>query len=94
MTVRVIWTRGGEARIVSIAADAIVLRSKVPAPPGSRIEGTIGGAGGGIKLRVKVHSSKSDGDRDGEFVLQARPLDLTREARERLEAMVREVEKR
>lgn len=86
MTARVIWTRGGEARIVSIAANAIVLRSTVPAPPGTRIDGTIGG----IMLRVKVHASKSDGDRDREFVLQGRPLDLTREARERLEAMVSE----
>ncbi len=92
MTVRVIWTRGGEARIVSIAADAIVLQSTVPAPPGSRIEGTIGGAAGRIKLRVKVHASKRDGDGDGQFVLQGRPLDLTREARELLAAMVREVE--
>jgi hypothetical protein len=92
VSARVDWAKGGEARIVSIAANVIVLRSTVPAPPGSRIEGTVAGAG--LVLRVKVHASRREGHEKEEFMLQGRPLDLTREARERLAAMVREGEAR
>ena len=85
---RVTWARGGEARVMSITADAIALRSTVPWPPGSRIEGTVQAEGAAIVLRMKVHSSKRDGERD--FMLQGRPIDLPREARERLETWVRD----
>jgi hypothetical protein len=89
MSVRVTWAKGGEARLLSIADDAIVLRSTVPWPPGSRIDGTAShGASVAVALRVKVHSSRRQ--EQGEFVVQGRPLDLTREVRERLEAWVRE----
>jgi hypothetical protein len=90
MSARVAWAMGGEAWIVSIATDTIVLRSTAPAPPGSRIEGTVEADGerAEIVVRLKVHASKRVGE--GAFVLRGRPLDLTREARERLEAMVRE----
>jgi hypothetical protein len=83
------WAGGGEARVVSIAAQAIVLRSTVPSPPGSRIEGTLLGAAGAkaATLRVKVHGSRRQPE--GDFVLEGRPLDLPRETRELLEAMVR-----
>jgi hypothetical protein len=87
MSGRVIWAKGGQARVVSIASDAIVLRSTVPWPPGSRIEGTLEMEGAAVALRVKVHSSRREGERD--FVLQGRPIDLTRGARERLEAWVK-----
>jgi hypothetical protein len=79
---RVRWARGGEARIVSIGADAITLRSTAPAPPGSRWEGTVEVDGAVRVLRVKIHTSKREGE---EFLLQGRPLDLTREVREYLE---------
>jgi hypothetical protein len=88
MSARVTWAQGGQARIVSIAADAIVLRSTVPWPPGSRIEGTIDAGAGEVPLRVKVHSSRREAERD--FVLQGRPIDLTRQLRERLEACIGE----
>jgi hypothetical protein len=91
MSARVTWAKGGEATIVSIGADTIVLLSTVPAPPGSRIDGTVAGEGGGTPLRVKVHGSKIEGA--GEFVLHGRPLDMTRAVRERLEALVRTGEK-
>ena len=78
------WTAGGEARVVAIGADAIALRSTVPAPPGSRIEGTLLGDPP-VTLRIKVHASRRQAD--GEFVLHGRPLDLTRETRARLEAL-------
>jgi hypothetical protein len=90
MSARVTWAKGGEAHVVSIAADAISLRSTVPWPPGSRIEGTVRGDGAAIVLRLKVHSSRRDGERD--FVLQGRPIDLPRAAREQLEAWLRSVE--
>jgi hypothetical protein len=95
VSARVNWAKGGEAHIVSITANAIVLRSTVSAPPGSRIEGTVAaqdGAGSAMALRVKVHVSRREGQGQEEFVLQGRALDLTREVRVRLEAMVREGE--
>jgi hypothetical protein len=94
MSARVTWAKGGEASIVSIGADTIVLKSTVPAPPGSRIDGTVGasaGDDGGTAIRVKVYASKREGE--GEFVLQGRPLDMTRAVRERLEALVRAEDK-
>ncbi|MGD0525549.1 MAG: hypothetical protein ABSE49_10415 [Polyangiaceae bacterium] len=85
------WERGGEARVVTIDAQAIVLRSTVPSPPGSRIEGVLVGVGGEaagkMRLRVKVHGSKKQDD--GSFVLEGRPLDLPRETREVLEGLVK-----
>jgi hypothetical protein len=81
----VTWLKGGEARVVSIDAGAIVLRSTVPSPPGSRIEGRLAGEPAAT-LRVKVHASKKQPE--GDFVLEGRPLDLPRETRERLEALV------
>ncbi len=86
MSARVTWAKGGEARVVSIAADAIALRSSVPWPPGSRIEGTVRAEGPAIVLRMKVHSSRRDGEQG--FLLQGRPINLAREARERLEGLV------
>ncbi len=84
MTAHIRWSRGGEARVVSIDAHAIVLRSTVPSPPGSRIEGSLAGEPPAT-LRVKVHASKRQPD--GDFVLEGRPLDLPRETRERLERL-------
>jgi hypothetical protein len=80
VTVHVRWAAGGEARILTIRADAISLDSTVPSPPGSRIEGAIvGGEGAPARLRMKVHASKRQAD--GRFLLEGRPLDLSRETR-------------
>jgi hypothetical protein len=79
------WAKGGEARVATIAADAIVLRSTVPAPPGSRIEGRLEGDPPAM-VRVKVHASKRQPE--GDFVIEGRLLDATREVRARLEATV------
>jgi hypothetical protein len=88
MSAHVRWAAGGHARVESIATGAIVLRSTVPSPPGSRIEGTIEEPGplAPIPLRVKVHACRKRGE--GEFVLRGRPVDLTREQRDRLHALV------
>jgi hypothetical protein len=76
---RITWAKGGEAVVVLLKDDVVTLRSTIPSPPGSRIEGTLGGGEG---VRVKVHSSKKQ--EDGSFVLEGRMLDLTRAVRERL----------
>ena len=85
MTPHVRWLRGGEARVVAIDAQRIVLRSTVPSPPGSRIEGSLVGEPAAT-IRVKVHGSKKQPE--GDFVLEGRPLDLSREVRQRIEGLV------
>jgi hypothetical protein len=85
MTAHVVWTKGGDARVVSIAVDAIVLASSIPSPPGSRLEGRVVGEPPAT-VRVKVHGSKRQAD--GAFVLEGRVLDATREVRARLAALV------
>ncbi len=79
----VVWKKGGSAEVLSITADTIRLRSTIPSPPGSRIEGELGDGGA---LWVKIHASKKQ--EDGSFVLDGRPLDLTKVVRERLVALV------
>ena len=81
MTWHVRWDGGGQARVVSLTSGGISLRSTVPSPPGSRLEGALDGEPR-ASLRIKVHSCKRQPD--GEYALEARPLDLTRPVRERL----------
>lgn len=84
-TAHVRWALGGEARIVAVAADSVTLESTTPSPPGSRIDGTLlSGSGRGV--RVKIHSSRKDAA--GRFRLDGRPIDMTKEAREELVALV------
>jgi hypothetical protein len=78
------WEKGGAARLVSIAKEAVTLRSTIPSPPGSRIDGALRGSG--QKVRFKIHGSKKQPE--GDFVLEGRAIDLTREVREQLEALV------
>ncbi len=82
--VRIVWAKGGEATVTALVDDAITLRSSIPSPPGSRVEGVVprsdGAASDGI--RVKVHSSKRQ--EDGAFVLEGRVLDMTKAMRDRL----------
>jgi hypothetical protein len=87
VTTHVRWSRGGEARIVAIDAQVIVLRSTVPSPPGSRIEGALVGDPPAT-IRVKVHGSRKQPE--GDFVLEGRPLDLPRETRRRMEQLAGE----
>jgi hypothetical protein len=85
VTARLTWTHGGAAEIVAIGADTVTLVSTVPSPPGSRIEGTLVDDAS-AKVKVKIHASKKQDD--GSFRLDGRPLDMTRELRERLVAML------
>jgi hypothetical protein len=77
------WEKGGTARLLTVAREAVTLRSSVPSPPGSRIDGTL--REGGQKVRFKIHGSKRQAE--GDFVLEGRAIDMTRELRERLEAL-------
>jgi hypothetical protein len=79
-----VWAKGGEARVVRVVADAVTLRSTIPSPPGSRIEGLLAGDPP-APLRVKVHASRRQAD--GDFILEGRLLDITRDLRARLEAL-------
>jgi hypothetical protein len=78
---RLRWERGGEAQVVSIGADAIVLRSTVPWPPGARVIGVLVD-GDGAKVRVKVHGCRRQPE--GDFCVEGRPIDLPRDVREQL----------
>ena len=75
------WEKGGAARVLRIDASSITLESTTPSPPGSRISGTLVDDPSSA-LRVKIHVSKKQDD--GTFLLEGRPIDLTREMRERL----------
>jgi hypothetical protein len=95
MSMVIRWRTGGEARIVSMGLRAMIVRSTVPSPPGSRIEGTIEeDASPSLRsaLRVKVHGCKRQPE--GDFVIEGRPLDLPRELRLRLERELGEKEAR
>jgi hypothetical protein len=84
MSAHIRWAKGGEAHVTRVEGDAIVLRSSIPSPPGSRIDGDIlvGEPG---KMRVKIHGSKRQ--EDGSFVLEGRLIDATRETREHLKSL-------
>jgi hypothetical protein len=72
------WTKGGEADIVSVDGERIVISSTISSPPGSYLDGVLNGAGG---IRIKVRGCKRDGER---FRIEARILDLSRQLREHI----------
>lgn len=78
-----LWSTGGHAEVVKVEADAIVLRSTKPAPPGARLEATLGEQGRPVKL--KSHGTHKE--EDGSFTLKGRLIDATRELREMLAAL-------
>ncbi len=78
---------GGEAALLAANANAVVLRSTVASPPGSRVEGVLAGEPGTV-VRIKVHACRRQ--EDGSFLVEGRPLDLTRPVRDKLEALVAE----
>jgi hypothetical protein len=80
----VTWTSGGQAWIVSLSGAAIELRSTVPWPPGSRVERTLRGHGGTVRLKVDA-CRRMPGEA---FWIEGRPLDLTRRVRASLEALL------
>ena len=75
------WGTGGDARVESMSGDAIVLRSTTPAPPGARVQGVLEGQTSAT-LRIKVHACRRQPE--GDFRIEGRCIDLTREMRQRL----------
>jgi hypothetical protein len=78
------WAKGGHAEVVRVERDAIELRSTTPAPPGARLEATLG-APPAQPVKIKSHGSRREPD--GAFALKGRILDATRELRDRLAAL-------
>ena len=79
------WTRGGTGRVVRLVGEMVAVRSSIPSPPGSRIEGKLVS---GEAIRVKIHASKKQDD--GSFQLEGRLIDLSRDLRLKLEEALRE----
>jgi len=86
-----VWAKGGTASLLSIAQDAVTLRSTIPSPPGARLDATLA-ADPAVSLKIKIHSSKLQPD--GSFTLTGRVLEATRALRERLAALVAPAESR
>ncbi len=80
-----VWQKGGEADVVTLEGEAVVVRSTVPAPPGARLDGTLT-ADPPAAVRIKSHGSKKE--EDGSFTIKGRLLDATRELRERIASVV------
>lgn len=77
------FVRGGEAHVVSIADDEIVLSASIPTPPGSRHDATLAS---GETVRFKSHGSHRE--EDGTFTIKGRLIDAKRELREALAMLV------
>lgn len=78
------WAKGGTASFVAAEGEAVVLRSTIPSPPGSRLDATFVDEPK-TSLRIKVHGSKKE--EDGSFTIKGRLVDATRETRERVHAL-------
>lgn len=76
------WSKGGEADIVSLVDDAVVLRSTTSAPPGARLEAKFG------ERVVKVKSHGSHKEADGTFTIKGRIYDANRELRDALATLL------
>ena len=79
MTAKIVWAKGGDATLEALVGEAATIRSSIPSPPGSRLEGKLDD---GTTIRVKIHGCKKQDD--GAFVLTGRMIDLTKVLRERL----------
>jgi hypothetical protein len=76
------WSKGGEADLISLAGDIIQVRSTISSAPGSRLDATLAGGAG---FRVKVHRCQK---REVGFEIEGRLIDLRREVRGELEALL------
>lgn len=81
------WVKGGWASFVVVQDDMVTLRSSIPSPPGSRIDGRLNvePPNEPSDVRVKIHGSKLEAD--GTFTLRGRLIDANRELRDRLAAL-------
>ena len=85
MSAHVTWTKGGTANFTIAADDNVTLRSTIPSPPGSRLEGTLLGEPKAV-VKVKIHGSKRE--EDGSFTLRGKLLEATRNLRDRVAGLV------
>jgi hypothetical protein len=81
----VTWAKGGTAIFLTVASDAVTLRSSIPSPPGSRLDATFASEPV-VTIKIKIHTSKLEPD--GSFTLKGRVLEATRALRERLATLV------
>jgi hypothetical protein len=79
------WAKGGTASFLTVAEDAVTLRSSIPSPPGSRLDATLAGEPP-VTIKIKVHGSKLEAD--GAFTLKGRVLEATRALRARIASLV------
>jgi hypothetical protein len=75
------WLQGGRAELLSLTADAVVVRSSVAWPPGSRVQAVRVGDES-TKLSMKVHACRREAEE--EYRIEGRPVDMTRDVREQL----------
>jgi hypothetical protein len=78
------WTKAGHADVLSFTVENLRVRSDVAAAPGTPLEGTL--VVSGLSVTLKVRSCKRQPG--GEFVIEGRPVNLTREQRTMLESLV------
>jgi len=81
------WAKGGAASFTAASDDAVTLRSTIPSPPGSRLDGVLFATETDpeVAIRVKIHGSKREDD--GSFTLRGRLVDFTRAVRERIHSL-------
>jgi hypothetical protein len=77
------WTKSGTATLVRFHEPYAAVRSTISAAPGTPLAGKLDAQG--LDLTVKVKSCKRDGDH---FVIEGRLVNLTRELREALGAII------
>jgi hypothetical protein len=81
-----VWAKGGTARFLLVADDAVTLASTIPSPPGSRLDGTLV-AEPPAPVKIKIHGSKLDPS--GTFTLRGKLLEANRALRDRIAGLVR-----
>ena len=85
MSVRLLLAGGGEAVLLALTGESVRITSSAVAPPGARLEAALE-KDGAVRLRFKVHSARRL--EDGTYLLEGRPLDLTRQTRERIAGLL------
>lgn len=81
---RFVLTVGAQGVVEAFGKDRLRLDSSAPVPPGSRVEGTVGGQ---VSIRGKVIGA-ARGATAGRFVVLIKLADVSRSERERLTALV------
>jgi hypothetical protein len=79
------WERGGDGALVHLDGERARVRSSIASAPGSRLEGTLES---GPRLRIKVHRCRRLDEPGVVYELEGRLIDLTREARAAMVALL------